>query len=59
MKVEFLNAQDRWAVIGDHGEVLENGLDNAGAWRALDKLKMEPLSRREETVEWAARRNDQ
>jgi len=44
-----------WSVIDDFGRILAEGFEtNVSAWRWIDRLEGEPISRSEHVAEWIA-----
>ncbi len=48
----------KWALC-DGGRAICYYPSSREAWKACDKLNGDPLSRREDIVEWLSRRNDE
>lgn len=46
-----------WDIL-DMGNVISTHRTNREAWLALDKLRNEPVSRKEHVTEWMSRAND-
>ena len=47
----------RWAVLDPAGNTISTHDTNAQAWRAADRLANEPISKREDTADWAFRKS--
>lgn len=45
----------KWQIIDDSGAVIGEYATNSQAWRALDRINREPISKREDSVDWAWR----
>jgi hypothetical protein len=46
-----------WAVLDDDGGIVQTGFEtNATAWRWLDRLNCEPISRSEVVADWVSRK---
>lgn len=50
-------ADGQWIVTDPAGNTLSTHNTNAQAWRAADRLANEPISKREDTADWAFRKS--
>lgn len=46
----------KWQVVGNDGTVIASGLSNCEAWRIVDRISREPISRQEDVADWVARK---
>ena len=56
-RYQLKRGDNGWNVL-DMGRVVSTHAANREAWLAMDKIRKEPVSRKEHVTEWMSRAND-